>query len=194
VLGTETDWLRAGKYSPAPLAQMDLWRTLSGAKPYLLLMNTDYDQFNSGMVEKYFDRCLFYGMWPGFFSHNAADNPYWRNPRWYERDRPLFKKYLPAIRDVAQAGWRPLAQASCDNTNILVEQFGPGSSGETFLTLFNDTSTVQEGALAWNGSDLPPTRSLASAFGLAVAPGTSPIPVTLQPQRACVLRFAGGKQ
>jgi hypothetical protein len=54
---------------------MDLLRSMSGAKPYLLLMNTDYDRFTPDLVEKYFQRCLFYGMWPGFFSHNAADRP-----------------------------------------------------------------------------------------------------------------------
>ncbi|HWI60101.1 MAG TPA: hypothetical protein VNZ22_22940, partial [Bacillota bacterium] len=93
VMGTETDWLRAGKYHPASDAQMSLWRTLSGRKPYLLLMNTDYNTFTSDLVERYFQRSLFYGIFPSMFSHNAADNPYWQNPKWYNRDRPLFKKY-----------------------------------------------------------------------------------------------------
>ena len=96
VLGTETDWLRNGKYRPASDATMDLWRTLSGAKPYLLLMNTDYDAVHAGPRGEVFPARLFYGMWPGLFSHNAADNPYWQNPKWYNRDRPLFKKYLPS--------------------------------------------------------------------------------------------------
>ena len=107
VLGTETDWLAEGAYSPAPHEQMRLWRTLSGGKPYLLLMNTDFDRFGPEIVEKYFQRSLFYGMYPSMFSHNAAENPYWENPRWYNRDRPLFQKYQPAIRRVAQAGWQP---------------------------------------------------------------------------------------
>src|SRR5262249_20989938 len=41
VLGTETDWVRNGRYVPVSDEQMSLWRTMSGAKPYLLLMNTD---------------------------------------------------------------------------------------------------------------------------------------------------------
>ena len=67
-------------------------------------MNTDYERFGTNYVERYFQRCLFYGMFPSMFSHNAADNPYWRNPAWYNRDRPLFKKYIPLIRRVAEAG------------------------------------------------------------------------------------------
>jgi hypothetical protein len=160
VLGTETDWLRAGKYHPAPFQQMDLWRTLSGAKPYLLLMNTDYDKFTPDIVEQYFQRCLFYGMWPGFFSHNAADNPYWQNPKWYNRDRPLFRKYIPVIRRVAEVGWQPVTGASCDNEKISVERFGPDARGAVYFTLHNDTRAPQAGRL----------RLELAALGLAGTP------------------------
>src|SRR5947207_10447358 len=78
VMGTETDWQQEGRYEPASDAQMCLWRTMSGQKPYLLLMNTNFDTFSPERVEKYFQRSLFYGMFPGMFSHNAADNPYWQ--------------------------------------------------------------------------------------------------------------------
>ena len=147
VMGTETDWLRDGKYSPASDRQMNLWRTMSGAKPYLLLMNTDYNQFNSPMVERYFQRSLFYGMFPSMFSHNAAENPYWENPKWYDRDRPLFKKYIPLIKRVAEAGWQPVTFAACDNKQIHVERFGPDSAGRLYFTLFNDSPWRQEGTL-----------------------------------------------
>jgi hypothetical protein len=49
-------------------------------------------------------RSPFYGMFPGMFSHNAADNPYWQYPKWYVRDRPQSKKCLPLIKRVAEAG------------------------------------------------------------------------------------------
>jgi hypothetical protein len=155
VLGTETDWLRGGKYAPASDATMSLWRTMSGGKPYLLLMNTDYDRFTPDLVERYFERALFYGLWPGFFSHNAADNPYWQNPKWYNRDRPLFKKYLPILRRVAEAGWQPVTGATCDNPAIFVERFGPGAGGTVFLTLFNDTAQPQSGIVRLS----PPLRA-----------------------------------
>ncbi len=143
VLGTETNWLPGGKYRPASDAQMSLWRTMAGAKPYLLLMNTDYDAFTPDLVERYFQRSLFYGMFPSMFSHNASDNPYWRNPNWYNRDRPLFKRYLPLIRRVAEAGWQPVTGASSDNDRVYVERFGPDAAGAVYLTLLNDTATPQ---------------------------------------------------
>ncbi len=71
--------------------------------------------------------CLFYGMFPGFFSADAATNPYWQDAKWYNRDRPLFKEYIPAIRAVAEAGWQPVTLARSDNANVWVERFGkPG--------------------------------------------------------------------
>jgi hypothetical protein len=167
VMGTETDWLRAGQYTPAADEQMNLWRTMAGAKPYLLLMNTDYDVFNSEMVEKYFQRSLFYGMFPGMFSHNAADNPYWQNPKWYNRDRPLFKRYLPMIKRVAEAGWQPVTYADCGSTNIFVERFGPRDGGKIYFTLINDSPSKQRGrtkieTAALGISPLSPMRLLAS--------------------------------
>lgn len=155
VLGTETDWVRQGRYHPPPDEQMNLWRTMAGAKPYLLLMNTDYDLFTSAMVERYFQRSLFYGMFPGMFSHNAADNPYWQNPKWYNRDRALFKKYIPLVKQVAQAGWQPVTHATCDNPHMWLERFGPDSTGTQFFNVFNDTDAPQSGRLRIEPSMLP---------------------------------------
>lgn len=147
VLGTETDWLSQGKYRPVSDAQMCYWRTLAGQKPYLLLMNTDFDALTPELVARYFQRSLFYGMFPSMFSHNAADNPYWQTPKWYDRDRPLFKRYQPLIKQVAEAGWRPVTGARCDNARIWVERFGPNAQGAVYLTVFNDSATVQKGLL-----------------------------------------------
>ena len=191
VLGTETDWLHQGKYRPASDAQMSLWRTMSGAKPYLLLMNTDYNAFTPDKVELYFQRSLFYGMFPGMFSHNAADNPYWQNPKWYDRDRPLFKKYLPLIRCVAEAGWHPVTHALCSNDKIFLERFGPDANGTVFLTLFNDDAAPQSGRLKIDRVALQltdsPARELISDTLLT---GWE---VRLSPQEAKVIELSRAK-
>jgi hypothetical protein len=193
VMGTETDWLRGGKYQPASDSQMSLWRAMSGQKPYLLLMNTDYDAFGPELVEKYFQRCLFYGMFPSMFSHNAADNPYWQNPKWYNRDRALFKKYQPLIKRVAEAGWQPITHARCDNPRLFVERFGPGPDGTVYLTLFNDTAQAQSGALVVDiavlGFKAPPAvRELVSGEPLAQSGASWPL--SLKPQEVKVIELA----
>ena len=148
VMGTETDWLVNGQYQAASHPQMSLWRTLAGRKPYLLLMNTDYDRFGTNHVERYFQRSLFYGMFPSMFSHNASENPYWRNPAWYERDRFLFQRYIPLIRRVAEAGWSPVTEATSSATSVLMERFGPATDGAIYYTLFNDGTTRASGTLS----------------------------------------------
>jgi hypothetical protein len=186
VLGTETDWLRNGKDVPASETTMNLWRTASGAKPYLLLMNTDYDKFTPEFVEKYFQRALFYGMWPGFFSHNAADNPYWLNPKWYNRDRPLFRKYIPIIKRVAEAGWQPVTGATCDNERIWIERFGTVAGGAWFITLHNGSEQAQRGLLrsethATSGQELLSGAAMEFADGVAS--------ISLAPGETKVIRF-----
>jgi hypothetical protein len=192
VLGTETDWLHEGKYSPAPDTQMSLWRTMAGRKPYLLLMNTDYNAFTPEWVERYFQRSLFYGFWPGMFSHNAADNAYWQNPRWYNRDRPLFKKYLPLVRRVAEAGWQRMPYAACDNDRIWVERFGPDAGGAVYFTLFNDTAGRQTGALR---ADIPALRMTGPLDAQEMVSGrplekTTAWQVSLGAQEAQVIRVS----
>lgn len=141
VLGTEVNWLPGGEYRPDGDAIMNYRRALCYRKPYCLLMNTNYEKFNRQFVEKYFKRCLFYAIFPGFFDEEAASkDPYWTSPkRWYDRDRDLFKKYLPLIISLAQAGWEPLTYASSDKKNIYVERYGRVSDGNLHFTIFNDS-------------------------------------------------------
>ena len=145
VLGRETDWFPNNTYTPASHQQMAYWRTLSGAKPFSLLMNTDFDAF-APHIESYFQRCLFYGFYPSMFLHDDT-NHYWQTPAFYNRDRPLFRKYLPVIRTVAEAGWQPVTVATCDNPAIWVERFGPNSNNVYYYTLFTDSAETQTGVL-----------------------------------------------
>lgn len=194
VMGTETDWLSEGRYQPASDAEICLWRTMSGRKPYLLLMNTNLDAFTPDRVEKYCQRCLFYGIFPGMFSHNAADNPYWETPRWYNRDRPLFRKYLPLIRRVAEAGWQPVTEATCDNPRIFVERFGPDAGGAVAITLMNDTGQPQRGQVKVNVAALK-LKGLLTAHelvsGRTVTLTGGRFPVTLSPQETWAVRITG---
>lgn len=195
VMGTETDWMSGGTYQPSSHAQMAYWRTLSGAKPYLLLMNTDYNAF-APHVERYFQRCLSYGFYPSMFSHNAAENPYWRNPAWYNRDRPLFKRYLPIIRTIAEAGWQPVTAATCDNAAIAVERFGPDTAGAVYYTLYSESARPESGLLiedgvngAGVGAGVTATEVLS---GAAVPRAGEGWRVSLEPRGVGVVRIQPG--
>jgi hypothetical protein len=141
IMGSETDWLdEEGHWRPEPDRKLNLKRTMSYRKPYLALMNTNFDRLTPDLVEKYFQRSLFYGIWPSMFSHNASSEPYWESSKWYNRDRHLFKRYIPLVRLVAEAGWEPVTRAVTDKEGVYIERFGPSEDGQVYFTLLNDSS------------------------------------------------------
>ncbi len=134
--GQETVWFWNNNYQPMSPEKMFYCRTMSGKKPYLLLQCCNFDKFKPYM-EKYFARCAAMGFFPSMFSSDSANNPYWESPELYNRDRKLFKKYMPVIQSLANAGWEPMPQARSDS-DIWLEQFGSPEK-EWWLTLYNPT-------------------------------------------------------
>jgi hypothetical protein len=133
VLGTETNWHSHGRWQPMSDGEMLYRRALCKGKPYCFLMNTAFEEFPPDMVQRYMKRSLAYGMFPGFFSHNASEGHYFTRPELYERDRPLFLKYLPLCKRVAEGGWEPITAAHSSDAKVYVERFG-----QRYLTVFND--------------------------------------------------------
>lgn len=149
VLGTETDWnpKQNGKRTWRPMSDEALLyrRALCGAKPYCFLMNTDFDLFPYAYSEKFMQRALAYGMFPGYFSADASSGHYFSRPDLYNRDRPLFKKYVPLCRLVAEAGWRPVNRlVKSSNPQVVTEQFG-----DRYATVYNLSAQPQKAELAF---------------------------------------------
>ena len=134
VMGTETNWNPDGKWRPMSDEELLFRRVLTKGKPYCFLQNTEFERFGPDKVERYMKRSLAYGMFPGFFSHNASQGHYFTRPELYERDRPLFKRYVPLCRKVAEAGWEPITGVRSDHPQVYVERFG-----DAYLTVFNDS-------------------------------------------------------
>jgi len=141
VMGTETDWNRNG-WNPMSVKDLQYRRMMCGKKPYCFLMNTNFTKFTYECSEKFMQRSLAFGMFPGYFSADASTGHYFRNPALYERDRPLFKKYIPLCKLVAEAGWEAETGVSVSRKELLVERFGnPATNGGVYyVTVFNPTS------------------------------------------------------
>jgi hypothetical protein len=147
LLGTETNWLRDGQFVPPSADYMFLKRTMAWHKPYMFLMNTHYDDFGPEFVERYMQRCLFYGMFPGFFSEDASTNPYFEHPKWYNRDRHLFRKYLPVIKKVAEAGWEPITLGRSSDSAIWLERFGQSKETGLYMTVMNSSDEAKQATI-----------------------------------------------
>jgi len=175
VMGTETDWNPGGRWRPMSDDELMYRRVLCGPKPYCFLMNTNFDKWPYELTEKYMRRCLAYGMFPGFFSANASTKTYFGQPALYNRDRPLFKKYVPLVRRAAEAGWQPVTRASSSNAKVYVERWG-----EKLLTVFNDSPERQAAAIALEGASPGPSKELVR--GGTVAWDNNKATLTLEPE------------
>jgi hypothetical protein len=138
VMGTEVDWNPGRVWSPDSDAALNLRRTMSYQKPYQLLMNTDFRRFGPTEVQRYFERSMLYGIFPSMFSADASSSPYFEEPALYNRDRAMFKTYIPVIETLSGAGWQPVTYTATNNPHVLIERFG-----NSYLTVLNDSSTAQ---------------------------------------------------
>lgn len=194
VMGTETNWQPGGRWQPDSDAIFNLRRTLSYQKSYLLLQNTDFDAFGPVQVEKYFQRSMFYGVYPSMFSVDASTNPYWTIPRWYNRDRPLFKKYIPVIKRLSAAGWEPITHAQSDDPRVYMERFG-----REYLTVLNDSTAEAKAVLTIEVGKLLGARKKQSVRMVDVVTGeviakdlrgeTIRLSLALKPEEARALRI-----
>lgn len=140
--GQETRWIhhKTAQWTPMEDDELLYRRAMSGGKPYCFLMNADFDRFPHELVEKYMQRSLAYGLFACFFSPNASNGHYFSRPELYNRDRNLFRKYVPLCRLVSEAGWRPVnTLAVSDSAGVFAEQFG-----DRYLTVFNPEARPQE--------------------------------------------------
>lgn len=191
-MGIERNWLGAGgAFVPDSDETLMKYRTLSGAKPFLMLQNTDFSQFDNADMEAYMQRTLFYGIYPSAFSATADDaTNYWKNSTFYERDRALFVKYIPLVREVAEAGWEPLTHATADAPGILMERYGHGP--EVFLTVMNPTTAAVTGAVSFDRSAVGLGASISATETVSNAPvalsGES-FSVSLDPQEVKVFKL-----
>jgi hypothetical protein len=157
-------------------------RALCGPKPYCFLMNTVFDEFPQELVEKYMQRSLAYGMFPGFFSANASTGHYFSRRDLCDRDRPLFRKYVPLCRRVAEAGWQPVTLARSSDPRVRVERFGAKS-----LTVFNDSDEARTATVTWEGATPGASRELVS--GAAVKWSDRRATLTLKPESVAVIEI-----
>jgi len=145
-------------------------------------MNSAFENFSYEHVEKYMKRSLAYGMFPGFFSHNASQGHYFTRPELYDHDRELFKKYVPLCRLVAEAGWEPVTGARSENEGVHVERYG-----ERYLTVFNDTDRPQNADITIDAGTTGPASDLVTGHTVNFQNGKATI--TLGPEDVAVVRL-----
>jgi len=173
VLGSEVGW--SGRRRPLADAETDacslLRRTYAYQKPTAnLLQEGDYRQptpeLSQADVEQYIQHQLFYGFYPGIATIGGEERPgyagwkrYFGTPAQYERDRPLFRRYLPILRRLCAAGWEPVTGARTSSDTVLIERFGYWDRGNLHFTLRNVGNQPAQFTVTLDPSDLGATAS-----------------------------------
>lgn len=162
--GEETVWYTGKQYTPMSERERNYRRAMSGAKPFGFLQATHFSELSSADLEKYFRDCLALGLLPSFFSHDGANDPYWVDRSLYERDRALFRRYLPLTVRLSEAGWRPVPAARFSAAGVEVEQFGASLSNVVWFTVRNTGDQLVSGSLRVH-------EALAQRIAYAVSEG-----------------------
>jgi hypothetical protein len=79
---------------------------------------------------------------------------YWNTPEFHNRDRHLFRRYVPLIVRLCEAGWEPVTHAWSDNERVLVERFGRWSDGNLHFTIHNASDQLQNAIIAIDAAKL----------------------------------------
>ena len=185
--GIEVNWLDGGVWSPDGDDVFCYRRTLSYHKPYMLLQNTDFSKFGLKEVNHYFKKCLFYGVFPSFFSADAATHPYWEDPKLFDRDRPVFKANMPLFRMLASYGWEPVTNARTNDPEILIERYG-----DRVWTIFNEGKATKTATISFE--NLPKQglfRDVATGreFRTGISATKPKLTITLEPGDCRILKY-----
>jgi hypothetical protein len=139
LFGSELNWHSKVETG---IARLQFYRAISYQKPIVFLLNEGMDdkvftQPPYDGYKLYFERMLFYGFFPSFFSVNSSNNVYWTDSVKYNQGRPYFKKYIPLIKEISLAGWQPITLARLSNKELRIERFGAQESNNIYFTVIN---------------------------------------------------------
>ena len=180
-LGTENNWNYRQKWTPPADTDLLSRRALCGGKPYCFLQNTNFEYFDHEKVERYMKRTMFYGFYPSFFSADASTKHYFKNPALYNRDRDLFKKYVPLCKLIGEAGWRPETMAHAADTNLWLEQFG-----DRYFTIFNATDKPITSSVT---IEIPCKSAIDRVTGKTYTAENNSLAITLDPDDVMLLEI-----
>jgi hypothetical protein len=201
--GTEINWFDSdGNFAPPSDDSVLYARAMSGARPYGYLQNTDFTKVSQAEMESYIRLCAVYAIYPSAFSADAASNNYFEQPALYERDRALFKKYVPIIRALSLAGWQPVTDATADNASVEIEAYGTNAiTGSHYLTVRNFSSQLVTANVTFDTNKwaFPNAQWLrltnlfdGGSFTINLGAGSNSLVLTLQSKQCTVYTVQSG--
>ncbi len=164
-------------------------RTMAGSKPFLLLIYRIHE--DPAKMRYWYNRCVHWGIYPSFGNMRLFDTQ-----QKYAPIAELNDRFVPALRAVTGAGWRPITHAQITE-GVLVERWGPDAEGDLYLTVYPDAEspqaaelTVDAAALGLDGDTLAAEDLLdGDTFEAPLADGSARLELPLEAERVRVLRL-----
>jgi len=144
-------------------------------------------------VEQYIKHQMFYGFYPGIATIGGEEKAgyigwkrYFGAPSQYERDRPLFNKYIPIIKELGKAGWEPVTYARTSSANVYIERFGSWEKGDLHLTIRNFGEKVEKFVVTVQLAKLGATQHKLDKVAAKELISGSVVPVKAKMETGCV--------
>jgi len=103
-------------------------------------------------------------------------------PELYDRHRPLFKRYVPLCKRVAEAGREPITLTRSSDPKVRLERFG-----DRIVTVFNDSPDRRSAVLTLEGLTATTSRDLLTGHPIDWPHGRATI--ALSPEDLAVLEL-----
>lgn len=116
-------------------SEFSIRRTLAYRKPWTLLLTQhvpsgEVKELSYEQREKIMRRGMVYGVFSNIIGLQPAIDA-------YDVYRPIFRKYLPAIKLADRYGWNPLTYARADKDDIIIERYGSMADNNCLFTMIN---------------------------------------------------------
>lgn len=113
MFGTETS---GGSMNPPPYMRLYAYHKPISFLDYYLIGSHFHAPPDWFSLERAMHNCLFWGVFPGSSDFTATN----RAPVEVEAARPLYRRFIPLITEVSEAGWEPVTHASSPQPGLWV--------------------------------------------------------------------------
>jgi hypothetical protein len=149
--GGEASWQRENNvWSPIGEDRLLMYRIKLGKKPVMLVQNPwRWSDWTTTRVTAMLARSLCYGIFHSMgkdamgSSLSTGEHYFLPTSPYPDRDRTIFRKYMPLTRELSHAGWQPIRNFTMSNSTIWGERFGDKAdvAKTVYITCFNPSTT-----------------------------------------------------
>ena len=136
-------------------------RMLAGTRPVMVGRVDTASAMDPASARSFLEWCLFRAFMPAFFDRGRGSDSWWEQACTNEGHRILLQTYLPLIRRLAGAGWRPEGLAQVEPASLWCENYGSIRQPFGQVTIRNTSDERTFGHLK-----LPPSAARGRPVGV----------------------------